>query len=75
MASSGIPLPPSHELREESMEAKIRWFHSLSMEERLEAFIAWMELLLSLNPELLERKRHQPPPEGLRAQVVTLPLK
>ena len=71
MASSGIPLPPSHELREESMEAKIRWFHSLSMEERLEAFIAWMEMLLSLNPELLERKKRQPPPGGLRAQVVT----
>lgn len=71
MASSGMLLPPSHEFREESLEAKIRWFHSLSMEERLEAFIAWMELLLSLNPELLERKKRQPPPGGLRAQVVT----
>ncbi len=71
MGSSGIPLPPSHDLGEESMEAKIRWFHSLSMEERLETVFAWMDLLLSLNPELLEQKKRQPPPEGLRAQVVT----
>ncbi len=74
MTSAGIFLPPSHQLREESMEAKIRWFHSLSVKERLEVFSAWMALLLNLNPELLERKKRQPPPEGLRAQVVTLLL-
>jgi hypothetical protein len=42
----------SHDWKEESMEAKVRWFQSLTMEERMEAFCAFTDLMLALNPRL-----------------------
>jgi len=71
---SEIFLPaPSHALSEESMEAKVRWFRRFSEEERWALFLEWMTFLLSLNPNLLEQKKRQPPPAGFRAQIVVLP--
>ncbi len=62
--------PPSHGLDEESMEAKVQWFRGFSTGERLALFAAWMDFFRQLNPGLLERKRREPLPEGLRGQVL-----
>ncbi|HFC98609.1 MAG TPA: hypothetical protein ENJ40_09195 [Thermosulfurimonas dismutans] len=40
----------------ETLEIKAEWFRKLSPEERLEAFDEFMELILSLNPELFKSK-------------------
>ncbi len=49
----------SHAWSEESMEAKARWFQALSMEERMEVFCAFTDLILSLNPRLPDLKDAQ----------------
>jgi len=43
----------SHSLEEESMEAKARWFRSLSPEERMAMLAEWTELVLENNPGLI----------------------
>ncbi len=50
-----------HNSREyETIEAKTRWFRSLSMAERMEVFCSFTDLALSANPALKERKHAQP---------------
>lgn len=49
-----------HDRQEESMEAKARWFQSLSMAERMEAFCSFTDLALSVNPRLKDRRHAQP---------------
>lgn len=39
------------------MEAKTRWFKSLSMADRMEVFCSFTDLALSVNPHLLVRRR------------------
>jgi len=50
----------SHNRDDESIEAKARWFQSLSMQERMEVFCEFTDLLLELNPKLAELKDAQP---------------
>ena len=38
------------------MEAKARWFQSLSMAERMEVFCSFTDLALSVNPHLKDRR-------------------
>jgi len=61
----------SHGWKQESPEAKARWFRSLTMRERLEMFCDFYELAVAINPKLRERKRAQRP-EG-RVRVLELP--
>jgi len=61
----------SHDRNEETLEAKARWFQSLSVEERLDLFCEINELALTVHPELAE-KRHASAPKG-RVQVLRLP--
>ncbi len=42
----------SHDRNEESIEAKVRWFRSLSDEERMDVFCEFMDLIFELRPEL-----------------------
>lgn len=49
-----------HDRQEESIEAKARWFQSLSMTERMEAFCNFTDLALSINPRLKDRRYAQP---------------
>ncbi len=49
-----------HTLAAESIEEKARWFHSLTVEERLELLCAWTDLILEINPGILETKNAQP---------------
>jgi hypothetical protein len=56
---------------EETPEAKARWFQSLSLEERMEIFCAFTDLILEVNPKIIEQK--YAPPDGGRVRVLTKP--
>ena len=60
----------SHDRSDETVEAKARWFQSLSMSERLETFCEFYELAVALNPDL-RGKRHAQRSEG-RVRVLQL---
>jgi hypothetical protein len=51
--------PISHDRQEETMEAKARWFQSLSLSERMEMFCAFTDLILATNPKIMEQKDAQ----------------
>ena len=59
----------SHDRADESPAAKAAWFMSLSPLERLKVFDEFTEMLLKLNPSLIEKKDAQPVPG--RVQVLT----
>ena len=46
----------SHDREEESIEAKARWFQSLSLEERMDLLCSYTNLILSNNPRIAEQK-------------------
>jgi hypothetical protein len=60
-----------HDWQQESIEAKARWFQSLSMAERMEVFCSFTDLALSKNPRLKDRTRAQP--IAGRIQVLSAP--
>jgi hypothetical protein len=49
----------SHDRREETPEAKARWFKSISLEERMEMLCAFTDLILTVNPRIVETKDAQ----------------
>jgi hypothetical protein len=59
----------SHDRAEETPEAKARWFRSLSMAERMQVLCDLTDLALSVNPDLMEKKRAEPSPG--RIQVIS----
>ena len=50
----------SHDINEESIEAKVRWFRALPLSERMELLCSFTDLALELNPELPGKKDAQP---------------
>jgi hypothetical protein len=50
----------SHELDEETPEAKARWFQSLSVSERMDLLCVFTDLVLENNPRISERKDAKP---------------
>lgn len=50
----------SHDRNEETLEAKARWFQSLSPAERLDLLFMFADLILSINPKIVEQKDAQP---------------
>ena len=50
----------THDRGEETMEAKARWFQSLTLADRMDMLCAFTDLALSVNPTLQERKHAQP---------------
>jgi len=54
----------SHDRNEETLEAKARWFRSLSMAERMELFCEFTDLILSVNPEIVNQKPDAQPTSG-----------
>lgn len=58
-----------HTYEAETMEFKSRWFQSLSLEERMDLFCEYTDLILENNPKILETKNAQPV-EG-RIQVLS----
>ncbi len=55
-----VSLSVSHDRHDESLEAKARWFQSLSIEERMELLCEFTDLMLALNPDIARRKDAQP---------------
>ncbi len=60
----------SHDRKEETIEAKARRFQSLSLSERMEWLCAFTDLILTINPKVMEQKATQPVPG--RIQVLSL---
>ena len=56
----------SHDIRDESLEAKARWFQALSLEERMDVFVAFTNLILENNPDIVTRKYVGPASERIR---------
>ena len=50
----------SHDRQEETLEAKARWFQSLSLSERMDLLCFYTDLILSNNPKIVEQKDAQP---------------
>lgn len=67
MDSHGI----SHDRSEETPEAKAAWFASLSMAERARVFCEMTEMILAINPAIVEAREARPPARGVR--VLELP--
>jgi hypothetical protein len=44
----------THDREEETIEAKARWFQSLSLDERMELFCQVTDLILDINPKIVE---------------------
>ena len=61
----------SHDWQDESMAAKAAWFQSLSMTERMEVFVEMTDLIIGLNPSILDAKDAKPIPG--RVRVLELP--
>lgn len=52
-----------HSFQAETIEAKTRWFRSLTIEERANNLVMFTEMALALNPEL-GMKKHAEPVKG-----------
>jgi hypothetical protein len=55
-----VSMSISHDRQEETLEAKARWFQSLSLSERMELLCAFTDLILASNPKIVEQKDAQP---------------
>ena len=56
----------SHSRGDETLQAKARWFQSLSLEERMNVFVAFTNLILENNPDVMKRKYVRPASERIR---------
>ena len=50
----------SHERQEETPQAKARWFQSLTVKERADLLCQYTDMILEVNPKIVERKNAQP---------------
>ena len=49
----------AHSFGEETIEAKTLWFKSLSLQERMDLFVNFTDMILSINPKIAEKKDAQ----------------
>jgi hypothetical protein len=49
-----------HDRKAESIEAKVRWFQSLPVTERMDIFCEFTELALSVHPKLKDKRDVKP---------------
>jgi hypothetical protein len=56
----------SHNRSDETIEAKVEWFRSLSLSERMDLLCNFTDLALTLNPGILEKKDAQPVKGSIR---------
>ncbi len=50
----------SHDRKDETPEGKARWFQSLSLKERAELLCQFTDMILFVNPKIVEQKDAQP---------------
>lgn len=60
----------SHDRAQETIDAKARWFQALSLEERMDVFVAFTNLILENNPDIVKQKPL--PPASDRVQIISL---
>ena len=51
--------PISHDRNDETIEAKVMWFRTLNLSERMEMLCAFTDFALELNPQLPDKKYAQ----------------
>jgi hypothetical protein len=56
----------THDIKEESPEAKVRWFSSLPLSERMELLCSFSDLILESNPRIADSKDAQPTSQRIR---------
>jgi len=56
MTTMGI----SHDREEETLEAKVLWFRSLSLTQRMDLLCCFTEMILAANPGIVEQRHAQP---------------
>lgn len=56
----------SHDWAEETIEAKARWFQTLSYAERMEMLCAFAELALAVNPGIADKRDDERTRKGVR---------
>ena len=56
----------SHNIDDESIEAKVLWFRTLPISERMEMLCNFTDLALELNPDLAGKKDDQPTKRRVR---------
>jgi len=66
-----MKLSISHDRGEESMAAKAEWFQSLSFADRMDVFVGMTDLIVGLNPSILDSTDAKPI-QGL-VRVLELP--
>ena len=49
----------SHNRSDETIEAKVKWFRTLNLSERMDVLCAYTDLALELNPQLPDKKYAQ----------------
>jgi hypothetical protein len=49
----------SHDRNDETIEAKVKWFRSLSLSEKMEMLCHFTDIALELNPQLQDKKYAQ----------------
>jgi hypothetical protein len=64
-----MELTISHDRQQETPEAKVRWFRSLSLSERMEYLCSITDLIVENKPQVL-RKKYAQPASG-RVRVLT----
>lgn len=52
-------IPISHDRNDDTIEAKVKWFRSLSLSERMDMLCTFTDLALELNPQLLDKTHAQ----------------
>ena len=56
----------SHNIDDESIEAKVLWFRTLPISERMEMLCNFTDLALDLNPDLAGKEDAQPTKRRVR---------
>lgn len=49
----------SHNRSDETIEAKVKWFRTLNLSERMDMLCSYTDLALELNPQLPDKKHAQ----------------
>jgi len=49
----------SHDRNDETIEAKVKWFRSLSLPERMDMLCNFTDIALEINPQLQDKKYAQ----------------
>lgn len=49
----------SHDRNDETIEAKVKWFRTLSLSEKMDMLCAFTDLALELNPQIPDKKYAQ----------------